>query len=160
MAKIELSAAERRQLRAEAHHLDPVVSIGANGLTDAVREEVDTALRAHGLLKVRIHGDAKAERQQMLDALADALGAAQVQHIGKLGVLWRPKPEPEAPAAEDDPSRGAGPRTVKVVRYSKRGGQRPQARQLRVLGNERVTPGGKIKRARRTQKSVKKGRGK
>ena len=90
-------------------------------------------------------------------AMAEALDAAEVQHIGKLLVLWRPKAaaEPEA-----DESRGAGPKTVKVVKYSKRGGQRPQVRQVRVLGNERVTPGGKVKRARQAQKSSKKGRGK
>ena len=157
MAKIELDPSERKQLRADAHHLQPMVAIGANGLSPAVQQEVDTALRAHGLVKIRVHSDDKQERQHMLAQLAEALDAAEVQHIGKLLVLWRPKAaaEPEA-----DESRGAGPKTVKVVKYSKRGGQRPQVRHLRVLGNERLTAGGKVKKARRAQKSIKKGRSK
>jgi hypothetical protein len=51
-----------------------------------------------------------------------------------------------------------GPRDVKVLKYSKRGGQRPEVRTLRVLGNQRLTPGGQVKRAKPKQKSVKKGR--
>lgn len=164
MAKLELNNAQRRELRAQAHHLSPIVTVGTNGLSDAVQSEVDAALRAHALVKVRVHNDSKDERERMLETLADVLSAAPVQHIGKLLVLWRPKPDVAAddvsaaadPATQDKLS--AAPRTVKFVKYSKRGGQRPQVRRLRVLGNERVTAGGKVKRARRTQKSIKKGR--
>lgn len=158
MPSIELEPAERKKLRADAHHLDPVVTIGANGLSPTVEQEVDLALSAHGLVKIRVHGDDKQAREQILARLADSLGAAPVQHIGKLLVLWRPQAEAEP--EEPDPERRPGPRTVKIVKYSKRGGQRPQVRQVRVLGNERVTPGGKVKRARQAQKSSKKGRGK
>ncbi|MNH46279.1 hypothetical protein D3C79_1089890 [compost metagenome] len=49
-----------------------------------------------------------------------------------------------------------GPRDVKVLKYSKRGGQRPEIKQLRVLGNQRLTAGGMVKRAKVKQKSVKK----
>jgi RNA-binding protein len=49
-----------------------------------------------------------------------------------------------------------GPRDVKVLKYSKRGGQRPEIKQLRVLGNQRLTSGGQIKRAKPKQKSIKK----
>lgn len=80
MPHIELTPAERKAHRAEAHHLDPVVMIGADGLTPAVVKETDAALNAHGLIKIR------------------------------------------------------------------------------VLGNQRLTPGGKVKRVQPKQKSVKKGR--
>ncbi|MEY4654495.1 MAG: hypothetical protein RI884_3076 [Pseudomonadota bacterium] len=155
MPAIELSIAERKAHRADAHHLDPVVMIGNDGLTPAVQKEVDAALNAHGLIKVRVLGDDRAAREAMYQQLADQLGAAPIQHIGKLLVLWRPKP-PKVRAEDED--RKPGPRDIKVLKYSKRGGQRPEVRTLRVLGNQRLSPGGQVKRAKPKQKSVKKGR--
>ncbi|MCZ2105545.1 MAG: YhbY family RNA-binding protein, partial [Burkholderiales bacterium] len=93
MPQLELTPAERRTHRAQAHHLHPVVLIGNDGLTDAVRHEVDAALSAHGLIKVRVFSDDRAERDALYRQLADTLSAAPVQHIGKLLVLWRPVPE-------------------------------------------------------------------
>lgn len=95
MKALVLTAAERREHRARAHHLDPVAMIGSDGLTPAVVREVDAALKAHGLVKVRALVDDRTTREQMLAGLADALGAAPVQHIGKLLVLWRPMPPKE-----------------------------------------------------------------
>jgi RNA-binding protein len=155
MPAIELTIAERKAHRAEAHHLDPVVMIGNEGLTPAVKKEADAALNAHGLIKIRVQGDDREARQAMYEELADTLGAAPIQHIGKLLVLWRPKPKK---AKADDEDRMPGPRDVKVLKYSKRGGQRPEVKTLRVLGNQRLTPGGQVKRAKPKQKSVKKGR--
>jgi RNA-binding protein len=156
MPRIELSIAERKVHRAEAHHLDPVVMIGNDGLTPAVKNEIDAALTAHGLIKVRVQGDDREARESMYQAIADDLGAAPIQHIGKLLVLWRPIPPKERVEDED---RKAGPRDFKVLKYSKRGGQRPEVKTLRVLGNQRLTPGGQVKRAKKPkQKSVKKGR--
>lgn len=153
MPQIQLTVAQRKEHRAEAHHLDPVVMIGSDGLTPAVQKETDAALNAHGLIKVRVLGDDRAAREQMYQTLADALNAAPIQHIGKLLVLWRPKPEK---AKAEDEERMPGPRDVKVLKYSKRGGQRPEVKTLRVLGNQRLTPGGQVKRAKPKQKSVKK----
>lgn len=155
MPKIELTPIQRKAHRAEAHHLDPVVMIGGDGLTPAVRKEADAALNAHGLIKIRVLGDDRVAREAMFQQLADELNAAPIQHIGKLLVLWRPKPEK---AHEADEDRRAGPKDVKVLKYSKRGGQRPEVRVVRVLGNQRLTPGGKVKKSPVKQKSVKKGR--
>jgi RNA-binding protein len=154
MPRIELSIQDRKVHRAEAHHLDPVVMIGNEGLTPAVKKEIGAALKAHGLIKVRVLGDDRDQREEMYNVLADELGAAQIQHIGKLLVLWRPKPQKEKAAEED---RKPGPREYKVIQYDKRGGQRPKVKSVRVLGNQRLTSGGKIKKARPAkQKSVKK----
>jgi RNA-binding protein len=154
MPHIQLTPAQRKVHRSEAHHLDPVVLIGGDGLTEAVKKEVDAALNAHGLIKVRVFNDDRAQREAYFLTLADELSAAPIQHIGKLLVLWRPQPEKEKPADEE---RRPGPRDVKVLKYSKKGGQRPEVKTVRVLGNERLTPGGLIKRAKKpTQKSVKK----
>lgn len=130
-----------------------MVLIGADGLTPAVQKEIDAALNAHGLIKVRVFGDDRAAREAMYQQLAADLNAAPVQHIGKLFVLWRPIPPKEKAVDED---RKPGPREVKVLKFSKRGGQRPEVKQLRVLGNQRLTAGGQIKRAKPKQKSVKK----
>lgn len=157
MPKIELTIAERKAHRAEAHHLDPVVMIGNDGLTAGVKKEIDAALNAHGLIKIRVQGDDRAARDALYEQLADELNAAPIQHIGKLLVLWRPKAKKEKEKADDE-DRMPGPRDFKVLKYSKRGGQRPEVKTLRVLGNQRLTPGGQVKRAKPKQKSVKKGR--
>lgn len=155
MPQIQLTPIERKAHRAEAHHLDPVVMIGSDGLTPAVMKETDAALNAHGLIKIRVLGDDRSAREAVFQQLADELNAAPIQHIGKLLVLWRPKP---VKARAEDEDRGAGHKDVKVLKYSKRGGQRPEVRVVRVLGNQRLTPGGKVKKASPRQKSLKKSR--
>ncbi len=92
-----LTPTQRRDLRARAHHLDPVVIVGHHGLTAAVLHEVDLALTAHQLLKVRVGIDAREEREAMLARICAELGCAPVQHLGKVLVLWRPNPEAAAP---------------------------------------------------------------
>ena len=153
MPQIELTPAERREQRAQAHHLDPVVMVGGDGITPNVRKEIDAALNAHGRTKVRAFNADRAAGELMYQELAADLSAAPIQHIGKLLVLWRPQPEKERTDNED---RMAGPKDVKVMKYSKRGGQRPEIKTLRVLGNQRLTSGGQIKRAKPKQVSVKK----
>jgi RNA-binding protein len=94
-----LTSAERRELRARAHTLHPVVSIGQHGITPSVLDAADVALKAHELIKIRVHSDDRAEREAMLARICDALGAAPVQHLGKLLIVFRPKP-PEDPAEQ------------------------------------------------------------
>jgi putative YhbY family RNA-binding protein len=149
MPCLELTPAARREHRAAAHHLQPVVMIGNDGLTDAVVEEADVALRAHGLIKIRAAGEDRASRDAQFAALADRLHAAPVQHIGKLFVLWRPRPEPE-PAPREG---GRAPRDVTIVKFSKSGHHRPQVKKVKVPGNQRLTAGGQIKRVRHARKS-------
>ena len=153
MPAIELTPAQRKEQRALAHHLDPVVMIGSEGLTPAVVKETDAALNAHGLIKIRVLGDDRSTREGILAQLCDTLNAAPIQHIGKLLVIWRPVPEKSKVLDEE---RKPGPRDFKVLKFSKRGGQKPEVKMVRVLGNQRLTPGGQIKRAKPKQKSVKK----
>jgi RNA-binding protein YhbY len=127
--------------------------VGNDGLTPSVIKETDAALKAHSLIKVRVFSDDRAVREAMLLQLAEQLDAAPIQHIGKLLVLWRP--QAEQPKAVDE-ERGAAPRDVKLLKFSKRGGQKPEVKMVRVLGNERLTPGGLVKRAKPVKKSVKK----
>ncbi len=153
MPAIELTPAQRKEKRGEAHHLDPVVLIGNDGLTDALCREADLALSAHGLIKVRMFSDSRLDREAALAQLAERLGAAPIQHIGKLLVLWRPMPEKVKPVRED---RMAAPRVVKILKFSKTGNHRPQIKKVTVFGNQRVTAGGEVKRSRPRVTSVKK----
>lgn len=153
MPQIQLTPAQRKEHRAEAHHLDPVVLVGGDGLTANVKKEIDAALNAHGLIKVRVFSDDRVARDEMFKTLAEELNAAPIQHIGKLLVLWRPKAVKEKTIDED---RMPGPRDFKVLKFG-RPGTRPEVKTLRVLGNQRLTPGGNIKRAKPKPKtSVKK----
>ena len=156
MPAIPLSPAQRKEHRAAAHHLDPVVAIGGEGLTAAVRKETDAALKAHGLIKVRMFSDDREAREAVFQDLAESLSAAPIQHIGKLLVLWRPVP-PKAKVERDE--RPGGSRVVKILKFSKSGNHRPQVKKLTVHGNQRVTAGGMIKRAKKRITSVKKNAG-
>ena len=100
-----LSPAQRRALRAKAHHLDPVVSIGNQGLTPAVLHEIDVNLLAHELVKLRVHSDDRDEREAVLERVCHALDAAPVQHLGKVLVVYRERPEerPEPPPRRPRP---------------------------------------------------------
>ena len=153
MPQIQLTPAARKEQRSLAHHLNPVVMVGTDGLTPSVKKEVDAALNAHGLIKIRVFSDDRAARESMLQLLADELTAAPIQHIGKLLVIWRPLAEKARPVDED---RMPGPRDVKVLKFSKRSGQRPEVKTLRVLGNQRLTSGGQIKRSKPRKTSIKK----
>lgn len=153
MTALVLTPAQRKEHRAAAHHLDPVVHVGGDGLTDAVVKETDHALKAHGLVKVRVFSDDRTAREGMLQTLAERLDAAPIQHIGKLLVLWRPLPPVEKVERED---RMSGPRIVKLVSFSKSGNHRATVKKVKVFGNERVTAGGQIKRARKRPTSIKK----
>jgi RNA-binding protein len=153
MPAINLTPSERKEKRADAHHLDPVVMIGGDGLTPAVVKEVDAALNAHGLIKVRVMSDDRGAREEAFATLSDKLNAAPIQHIGKLLVLWRPMPE-KTKADRDD--RMPGPKVVKILKFSKSGNHRPQVKKVKVLGNQRIAAGGELKRAKKRQTSVKK----
>lgn len=94
---VVLTPRERAKLKARAHALEPFVQVGNAGLTDTVAAEVDRALTAHELIKVRVGAPDRDARQALCDAIAARADAAQVQRVGKVLVLWRPKPD-EAPA--------------------------------------------------------------
>jgi len=153
MTAIQLTPAQRKEKRAEAHHLDPVVMIGNDGLTPAIRKEADAALNAHGLIKVRVFSDDRTSREAMFAALADELSAAPIQHIGKLLVLWRPVSPKERVERE---GRMAGPKVVKILKFSKSGNHRAQVKKITVLGNMRLAAGGELKRAKKRINSIKK----
>jgi RNA-binding protein len=90
---VSLTPRERSHLKARAHSLEPSVQVGHSGLTDALATEVDRALAAHELIKVKILGDDRDVRREIAAAIATRLDAALVYSVGKVIVLWRPRPE-------------------------------------------------------------------
>ena len=88
-----LSAAERKSLKARAHPLEPVVLIGNKGITDEVLKEVEAALKAHELIKVRAPGLERDARDEAMQTLCERTGAESVQTIGKVLVIYRKRDE-------------------------------------------------------------------
>ena len=89
---LTLSARERAHLKSRAHALEPIVHIGHSGLTDAVIAEIDRALTNHELIKVRAGGHDRDARDEIAETICERTGAANVQQVGKVLVLWRPRP--------------------------------------------------------------------
>ena len=159
MTTLELTPPFRSSLRAQAHGLKPVVLIGEQGLKPANLAEIDVALKAHELIKVRVFGDDSAARLAMQHTICDALGAAPVQAIGKLLVLYRPRPKAPKQTSDEEiqgAKRGKSPRTVKVVVPSSSPTHRAKVKRVTLLGNQRLTTTGKVKRAKPRLTSAKK----
>lgn len=95
MSTLVLNPAQRRFLRAQAHALNPIVLVGDAGLSEAVLKEIGASLKAHELIKVKVAGDDRAEREQMLETICRTVGAAPVQHIGKTLVIYKPSDKPK-----------------------------------------------------------------
>lgn len=87
-----MKPAEIKQLRAKAHNLNPVVMIGQLGLTEAVLAEIDHALNAHELIKVKIRAE-KEERLQISQQICQASDAELIQNIGQIAVIYRKNPD-------------------------------------------------------------------
>jgi RNA-binding protein len=139
MAEIELTARKRQSLKGRAHALDPVVLLGSQGLTEAVIREIDRALTAHELIKVRVPGDEREAREALFTQVADRLGAARVQAIGKLLVFYRPRPEGPEPAAERSAKAPAQrPRAKAAPRRAQRG--KPRREDIRHSAPRTTAP--------------------
>jgi putative YhbY family RNA-binding protein len=91
-----LTARERAHLKARAHAMEPVVIVGHGGLTPEVIAEVERALTAHELIKVRVGAADREARQTIGDRLAASTDAAIVHRVGKVLILWRPRPQDQA----------------------------------------------------------------
>lgn len=88
-----LTGKQRRHLRALGHHLEPVVQLGKNGLTDAIAAAVNDAIEHHELVKVRIGTECPDDRHEVAEALAKALGAEAAQVLGRTILLYRRHPK-------------------------------------------------------------------
>ena len=87
---LKLNSKQVIHLRSLSHNLNPVVMIGNNGLTEQVVREIDLSLKAHELIKIKVHGDDRELRSNMLTEICEKTGAVAVHHIGKQLVIYRP----------------------------------------------------------------------
>ena len=88
-----LSTKQKQYLKSLAHHLNPVVMLGGNGLTEGVLAEIENALNHHELIKVKIAGADRETKQLIIDAIVRETKAANVQTIGHILVLYRSSEE-------------------------------------------------------------------
>jgi RNA-binding protein len=93
-----LTPAQRKELKGRAHKLEPVVQIGNKGLTGEVIAEIERALKAHELVKIRAAGLERDERELALTEICTRTGAEAIQQVGKVFVIFRPRTEED----EDD----------------------------------------------------------
>lgn len=91
MSTPALTSAQRRRLRALAHHLEPIVQVGYAGVTEGVLEALARALLDHELVKVRLHEPE--DKQGMAQALATGCDATLCGLVGHTAILYRPHPE-------------------------------------------------------------------
>jgi putative YhbY family RNA-binding protein len=92
---LPLTPRQRSHLKGRAHALEPVVFVGQAGLSETVVAELDRALTAHGLIKVKLAGAGREDREALTAEICDRTGAAAVQNVGRVLVLWRPRPDDE-----------------------------------------------------------------
>lgn len=116
---IELTPAQRRELRAAAHHLNPVVTVAGNGLTPAVMGEIDRSLQAHELIKVKVQGTEREARDVLMQELCAQLEAAPVQHIGNILIVWRPRREESTKKAVESKAELRGSKRPSVAKSAR-----------------------------------------
>lgn len=91
----KLTPTQVRFLRAQAHHLKPLVLVGDAGLSDAVLKEIAATIKAHELIKIKVNNDERSERDAMLNTICETVQAAPIQHIGKTLLVYKPAPTPK-----------------------------------------------------------------
>jgi len=90
----KVSPSRRRELKARAHGLEPMVRIGETGPSATVLAEIERSLKSHELIKIRVNDDDRPGREAVLEEICKRTGAQAVQHIGKILVLFRENPGP------------------------------------------------------------------
>ncbi|WP_300088574.1 ribosome assembly RNA-binding protein YhbY [uncultured Nitrosomonas sp.] len=108
---LELDMAQRRQLAANAHHLNPVVMIGKDGLTENVISELDRNLLKHELIKIKVLEGDQEQRTAFLEQICLALNAAPVRHIGKILIIYRFNPDKKIAATTTPTKAKAKPKS-------------------------------------------------
>lgn len=154
MTELVLERNERLRLRADAHHLNPLVLIGEKGMTQAVLKEIERALDDHGLVKVHVAGDDREERDEIYHTVAAELGAARIQAIGKMLVFYRPpveKTEEDIGLAQLRAKSDPGARGIKNPPTRKRSSLWVNLRAPR-------TPSARVKRVRQPSAKLKRPR--
>ena len=146
------------ELRSNAHYLKPVVMIGQEGVTNGVLKEIDLSLQALNLIKIRILAEDNRKNKEIAELICKELNCHLIQAIGKLLVIYR---EGTAVLEHNQIENVlkkpvmSPPREVKVRKVT-RGPRKNPLKIVTVLGNQRITAGGLVKRKKVRQVSKKK----
>ena len=97
---------ERAAMRAQAHHLDPIVHVGQHGLTPSLLQSLDDALRTHELVKVKLGKNAEVKARDAASELARATESEVIQVIGRTATFYRANPDLHAPPGEGKEKEG------------------------------------------------------
>ncbi len=87
-----MNSAQKKRLKAQAHSLKPVLTVGQSGLTESVLKELEITLDTHELLKIKIRAD-KEQRKQIRDQIINESQAELIQSIGQIIVVYRKNPD-------------------------------------------------------------------
>lgn len=98
ISKPELTSSKKKKLRSLGHHLEPVVYVGKEGLSQPLQQSLEAALKARELVKIKLGQNCPLERKTAGEELSELCRAALVQVIGKIVLLYRPNPD--LPAAK------------------------------------------------------------
>ncbi|WP_028486893.1 ribosome assembly RNA-binding protein YhbY [Thiomicrorhabdus chilensis] len=93
----KLSVNQKKYLRGIAHGLNPMIIIGANGVTESLMAELDSTLSHHEILKIKIASAEREDRKTIIDHVIQETGALLVQSIGKIFVIYRQNEETQLP---------------------------------------------------------------
>ena len=93
----KLTTSQKKYLRGIAHNINPMIIIGANGVTESLMKELESTLEHHEILKIKMASADRDDRKQIVDYILEQTGALLVQSIGKICVIYRQSDETELP---------------------------------------------------------------
>ncbi|WP_029407882.1 ribosome assembly RNA-binding protein YhbY [Thiomicrorhabdus sp. Milos-T2] len=93
----KLTTNQKKYLRGIAHGLNPMIIIGANGVTESLMAELESTLEHHEILKIKMASADREDRKKIVDYILEQTGALLVQTIGKICVIYRQSEETELP---------------------------------------------------------------
>ena len=91
---MKLNTKQKKFLRARAHKLKPVVTVGNAGLTDAVLNEIENTIEHHELIKVKLNAPTREDRQSMIEKICRSVHAELIYSIGHIAIFFRPSANP------------------------------------------------------------------
>ena len=101
-----LTGKQKRHLRSLGHHLNPVIQVGKDGISDALLVETDRALEAHELLKIKTLENCEDDIKDVAQQLARGAKAVTVQTIGRTALLYRQRKENSKIEFPDEKKKG------------------------------------------------------
>jgi RNA-binding protein len=88
-----LTGKQRSYLKSLANGIEPIMQIGKGGITENVIKQIDDALEAREIIKIKVLNNSMLEAKELANEVATAVGAEFVQSIGNKFVIYRESKE-------------------------------------------------------------------